>query len=355
MTPEQLIRDITKNPPAPIYLFVGPEGYQRALCRKALLKAVTGFDTITAAGDAFSQLDLDEIKLNEALDDARALSLFADRRLVWIGSAESALPRGKALAADDAEKGYTAGLAAYVKRPTPGVVVILDARRYDLDSNEDKPRIERLQKFYAPVRNVVEFRSLPPDAARQLAQEAARKVKLQIGLAELGFLVEACAGDAYRITNEIEKLSLYAGTDRKITADDMAALVPNARTSNIFALVGALGRGDRGKSLEILDALVREGEYLPLALTFVAAQFRYALMAHESKLRSSQAIQGHFSKLGIRMWRDRSEQVLETMTSFSPAKTERAMRLLFAADRGLRDARPDDRSVFEGLILALTD
>ena len=355
MTPEQFTREISKNPPAAIYLFVGTEGYQRGLCRKALLKAVTGADTMEAAADAFSALDLDEMKLNEALDDARAMSLFADRRLIWIASAESALPKGKALAADDAESGYSAGLAAYVKRPTPGVVVVLDARRYELDSNEDKPRIERLQKFYAPIRNVVEFRPLPPEAARSLAQDAARRVKLQIGVSELGLLIEACAGDAYRITNEIEKLSLFAGVDRRVTAEDLAALVANARTSTIFALVAALGRGDRGKSLEILDALIREGEYLPLALTFVASQFRYALMAHEAKLRSSQAVQSHFQKLGIRMWRDRSEQVLETMSSFSPGKTERAMRLVYNADKGLRDARPDDRSVFEQFILELTE
>ena len=37
------------------------------------------------------------------------------------------------------------------------------------------------------------------------------------------------------------------------------------------------------------------------------------------------------------------------------ARTEKAIRLLFNADRGLRDARPDDRSVFETLILELTD
>jgi hypothetical protein len=55
------------------------------------------------------------------------------------------------------------------------------------------------------------------------------------------------------------------------------------------------------------------------------------------------------------MWRDRSEQVVETMSSFSQARTEKAIRLLSKADRGLRDARPDDRSVFESLILELTD
>ena len=44
-------------------------------------------------------------------------------------------------------------------------------------------------------------------------------------------------------------------------------------------LVAALGRRDRKRSLEILDTLVRDGEYLPLALAFLATQFRFALAA----------------------------------------------------------------------------
>ena len=354
MTPEQFRRDISKNPPAPLYLFAGSEGYQRALCRQALLKAVLGVESAVEAGDGFTHLDLSSIKIDEALDDARAMSLFVTRRLIWISSAENVLPRGKAIS-DDPDAGHTKGLNAYAKRPSPDTVVVFECSRYDFDSSDDKPRLERLYKFFAAVKFVVEFKALAPEAARSLAQDAVQRAKLQIGLSELGLLIEACAGDAFRITNEIEKLSLYAGTDRKVTKDDLTALVANARTSTIFALVASLGRGDRSRSLDILDSLVREGEYLPMALTFVASQFRYALIAHEAKLRSSAAIQAHFAKLGIRLWRDRSEQVLETVSSFSQTRTEKAIRLLFNADRGLRDARPDDRSVFEHLILELTD
>ncbi|HEY3742115.1 MAG TPA: DNA polymerase III subunit delta [Bryobacteraceae bacterium] len=354
MTPEQFRRDLTKNPPAPLYLFVGSEGYERGRCRKALIKAVLGVDSSGEAGDAFTHLDLSEIKIDEALDDARSMSLFVTRRLIWISSAEAVLPKGKAIS-DDPESGHTAGLNAYAKRPSPDVVVVFECSRYDYDNSDDKPRLERLHKFYAALKQVVEFKALSAEMVRAMAQDIVRKTNLQIGLSELGQLIEACAGDAFKVTNELEKLSLYAGTSRKITSDDLAAMVPNARTSTIFALVAALGRGDRTRSLDILDSLIREGEYLPLALTFVASQFRYALVAHEAKLRSSQAIIGHFTKLGIRLWGDRAAQVFETMNAFSQARTEKAIRLLFETDRGLRDARPDDRSVFEHLILELTD
>jgi DNA polymerase-3 subunit delta len=135
--------------------------------------------------------------------------------------------------------------------------------------------------------------------------------------------------------------------------DDIAALVPDARAASIFALVNALGRRDRARSLEILDTLTREGEYLPLALAFLATQFRMALVAREANLKSAQQIQGHFSRLGVPMWGSRAEQVQQTVARFSQPQLERAIKLTFEADRGMRDTRPDDRIVMERFILAL--
>src|SRR5208282_4167383 len=103
-------------------------------------------------------------------------------------------------------------------------------------------------------------------------------------------LVEALAGDVVRIATEIEKLSLYAG-DKPVGEQDIAQLVPDARAGNIFALVNAMGRRDRARALECLDALVREGEYLPLALSFLSTQFRTALAAREAGLKTAGQIQ----------------------------------------------------------------
>jgi len=129
--------------------------------------------------------------------------------------------------------------------------------------------------------------------------------------------------------------------------------VPDARASNIFALVNAIGRRDRGRALEILDTLTREGEYLPLALAFLATQFRMALVAREAGLKSSSQIQSHFSRMGVPMWGSRAEQIYQTVVKFSGPQLERALALIFRADRGLRDARPDDRIVMEQFILQL--
>jgi DNA polymerase-3 subunit delta len=129
--------------------------------------------------------------------------------------------------------------------------------------------------------------------------------------------------------------------------------VPDARVSSVFALVNALGRRDRARALEILDALVREGEYLPLALAFLSTQFRMALTAREAGLKSSQQIQSYFTRLGVPMWGSKADQVYQTVSKFGQPQLERALRVIYKADQGLRDARPDDRIVMEQFILEL--
>ena len=346
MTPEILLSRIAKHAPAPVYLFLGPEIWQRDRCRRALIERVLGN---TDPEQGLTRHDLDAVSLADVLDDARSLSLFTADRLIWVSPAESALPRGRATSDDNAA---ASELADYVAKPVAGTVLVFDASRYEFDG-EDKAKIERVQKFYSAIPDHVEFRPFTAESVRRVAQDLVRERGLKIGVSELGLLVEALGADAARIATEIEKLSLYAG-DRQVTADDIAALVPNAQATNIFALVNALGRGDRKRSLDSLDILLREGEYLPLALTFLATQFRLALTAHEAGLRNSSQILSWFTGQGVRMWRDRAEQVAATVAAFPKPRLERAITRLFEADRALRDARPDDRVVMEELVLSLT-
>ena len=54
------------------------------------------------------------------------------------------------------------------------------------------------------------------------------------------------------------------------------------------------------------------------------------------------------------MWGSRAEQVYQTVAKFSSEQLERGMGLIYKADKGLRDARPDDRIVMERFVMELT-
>ncbi len=358
MTPQQFLTHLKQQQLAPAYLFIGPEPYQREFCRNALIQRVLPSPEDRASG--LVRHDLDAVSLTAVLEDACSPSLFAASRVLVVSGAEAALPRTRAAAAAEeteeeagAAKGGATSLAAYLKDPSPDVVLVFEAARYGFEG-EDKRKLERVRKFYSAIPTVVEFDHMSDSQARHFAQNLATRAGLKIGPAELDLLVSDLGGEAARIAAEIEKLSIYAAGGKEIGAAEISELVPEARESTIFALVGALGRKDRGGALDILDTLVRQSEYLPLALSFLGTQFRLALAAREAGLRSPQQIQAHFAKQGVPMWGSRAEQVYQTVSSFSKKRLAGALKLIFQADRALRDTRPDDRVVMEDFILWLT-
>jgi DNA polymerase III subunit delta len=351
MTPAQFLARVKRKEIAPAYLFLGAEAYQARRCREALLAAVLGPE---GRESGLAQYDLGESSLIQVVDDARSLSLFAADRVILVTNVEAALPRQKSEEEDEAGPVDSAAeLAAYLKDPSPGVTLLFLASRFTFEG-EEKKKIERVRKFYSAVTETLELDRFSLDEARTEARHLARQASLAIDEAALDLLVESLGGDVARTAMEIEKLSLFTAAGRPVTLDDIAALVPDARSATIFALVSALGRRDRARGLQILDTLCREGEYLPLALAFLSTQFRLALVSKESGLRSPQQIQGHFARSGVPMWSSRAEQVFQTVSKFSTNQLERGMKLIFAADRDLRSARPDDRIVMERFVLELT-
>ncbi len=366
MNPAQFLGRMKKRDLAPVYLFLGAEAYDRRRCREALLDAHL---TLEERAEGLAHYDLSKSTVAEVTDDARALSLFASKRLIIASSAEAVLPKGlraaEAAGTDGNEEeergsGVAAGsdvtpLVEYLRNPSPGVVVLFEATRFALDG-EDKKKAERVAKFFSPINDVVELTPYTPEEARREAQAIAKRLELRLEPAALEMLVEALGADIARIDTELEKLSLLStgAGGRAITVEDIQTMVPDARSATVFALVNALGRRDRGRSLAVLDTLCRDGEYLPLALSFLSSQFRQALIAREANLRSTQQIVGHFTKLGVAMWGTRAEQVNQTATKFSREQLERGLKLIFEADRDLRSARPDDRIIMENFVVRLT-
>jgi DNA polymerase-3 subunit delta len=352
MTPLQFLDRMRKKQLAPAFLFLGPDAYERGRCRQALLDAVVGPDN---RENAITRYDLADTALATLVDDARSFSLFATDRVIVGFSAESVLPRRME---DDEETGggspaSAASLSAYLANPTPGVTLLLEATRFEFEG-DDKRKLDRVRKFYAAIHDVVELRRAPAEDARGETEAIARRAGLRLPAEALGLLVEALGADLARIQVEIEKLATYAGPNGAVTVEDIAALVPDARSTTIFAFVDALGRRHRARSLQTLDTLVKEGEYLPLALAFLAGLFRMALVAREANLRSPQQILSHFSSTGAPMWFSRAEQVHQTLTRFSKEQLEKAVEMVFAVDRDLRSPRPDDRTVMERFVFELT-
>src|SRR5258708_36655018 len=130
MTPDQFLARMKKGVIAPAYLFLGPEAYDRRRCREGLPGAMLATEE---REEGLAEFDLRETSLPDVVDDARSLSLFASKRVIVVASAELALPRQR-VDEEEAEAPASGGAQAlddYMKDPTPGVVLLLEAVQFD--------------------------------------------------------------------------------------------------------------------------------------------------------------------------------------------------------------------------------
>ncbi len=329
------------------YLFLGAEPFYRSRCVSFLRERILG-----PAGDAgfLINLDLKSDRLGDVLDEADSPPLFGGPRLLLARNADGALrfSRGRAGKQDKAR------LAAYFREPMEDTVVVFDVAGHAWEDWGGKGRLQRVSKLFAAVPERVDFRALREADAVYVGEILAKRMKLRISRAVLRELVEALGADAYRLESEIEKLQLFAGGEREITAADISLLVPEARQRGMFEFSDAIADRDRTKALDVLDTMAKAGMYWGLQVSTLASLLRQALAAKEAGARSPAQIRQRLARVGINVWQARAAQIHRVARRYTAKDLRRALVALFEADRGLRSPRPDDRIVMERLVMELT-
>jgi len=171
------------DPKVRFYLFLGQDEAQSRALAARLLEALGAQKFIVAAA---------AVKANPGLlaDEAAALSLFGERRLIWVEPAGSDLVEGvEALLAAEA-----------VESP---VVAIAGAL----------PKSSALVRLAEGSPAALAFTAYMPegeDAARLVA-DLGRRVGLKVSAPVAARIADACGNDQAIIAQELEKLSLYVG------------------------------------------------------------------------------------------------------------------------------------------------
>lgn len=348
LKPVDLIKTLRNGgKPASGYLFLGAEPFYRSRCKQAIRDAVLGSDPDETAA---VEVDLSERDLADLIDEARTQSLFVSERLIVGRSAEQAVPRttGKAAKAEQQM------VQDYFKDPEAGTVLVIEATRYDSRDRDEKRKIERVEKFFDSVPVHVELHPLSASEAQFVGKHLARQMGVGIDPNVLASLVDMLGSDAFRIENELQKLSLYAGKDAAVTAADLDALVPEARQSGVFEFSQALAARDRARALLLLDTMSRAGMYWPLQLNLIAGLFRQALAAKQLGLRNSRQIASQLQTFGLGVWPERARQIEGIVSRFRLHELREALIAIYEADKRLRSAVPDDRVAVEMLVMQLT-
>jgi DNA polymerase-3 subunit delta len=221
----------------PVYALPGDEDFLKRQVLAALRRLVLGegedsdFGLGVHAGD--------KATFAAVRDDLDTLPFLSPRRLVVVEGADPFVSRYRAL------------LEKYVAKPSSAGVLVLDVKTW--------PANTRLAKLLAGDGTLV-CKALPAYKLPDWCIEWAARHGKQLGAAAARLLVDLVGGDMGQLDQELAKLAVYAGAAARIEPADVDALVGNSRTENTWKIFDAIGAGNSGAALAILDRLFEQGE-----------------------------------------------------------------------------------------------
>jgi DNA polymerase-3 subunit delta len=120
------------------------------------------------------------------------------------------------------------------------------------------------------------------EEAGEIVRGRANKLKLQFNDDALELFVLLTGGDTRQIDNELEKIDIFLGQDRRVTSDYVRELVPLSRAGVIFELGNALAVRDLERALKLVRRLLDQGETaIGILLVTILPTIRNLLLAKD--------------------------------------------------------------------------
>jgi DNA polymerase-3 subunit delta len=288
-------------------------------------------------------------RIHQAIDALLTFPFFGGEKLVWLKNANFLAdnPMGRAAAVIEALEKLAETLSGGLPESTRFLLSAIDV---------DKRRsfykgLGKLGKVEVHDR-VDSSKSGWEEEAAALARERADQRGLQLSGEALDLFALSTGGDRRVMENELEKLDLYLGADRRaITVDDVRDLVPLSRAGIVFELGNALAARDLPRSLALLDQLLFQGESaIGILLVAIIPTVRSLLIAKDLMARHklSRPQQPFFFGKTL-------EKLPESATAHLPRKkdgTVNAFALGLAAMHVQRYQMPELRAAFRACLEA---
>jgi DNA polymerase-3 subunit delta len=331
-----LLERLAKGQPIPGILLLGAETYLRDLCRKAIVEAIVP-DNAREWG--VSRCDASEEEASAILALAATPSLLAPRQVIFVRGIDAWEKLG-----EDAREALLADLTAYFACPAPGSTLVLEAESLDQRLKLWKLLSEEvlIVGLELPEDSQARARAAAPILA-QMAKDAG--VSLDANAAEE--LTELTGANLAAAQSEIAKLATYAGDRRRITLEDVEALVVSARKYSVWELAEMFATHDTPRAMAFLESLLREGEQPVQIVGAMAWMCRKLLEAQDLPAQTSR-----FQIAGrLQMRPPMAEMALRESRRIPRKQLLEGLAALYEADSRLKSSAPNPRAILEFLMV----
>lgn len=235
-----------------------------------------GVEVIDACAD---NVDQAVAKIRLAIEALQTIPFFGGGKLVWLKNAncmgDSAIGRSAAVqgALEDLAEVLETGLGA-------DVTLLISATETDKRRSFYKALAKRAE--VQVIDRLDSSRAGWEEEATEIVRRRAKVRQLQFDEEALDLFVLLTGGDTRQIENELEKIDLYLGKERRVTVEQVRELVPLSRAGVIFELGNALAACDLERALMLVKRLLDQGETaIGILLVAILPTIRNLLLAKD--------------------------------------------------------------------------
>jgi len=318
-----------KKKQKPIYVIVGKEdSLVNAESEKLLDQLLKPQQRATGLFNS----DPAEVSAAEVLDELRTLPFLTERRVVLVKNADDFVSKNRQL------------LEKYFDNPSPTGVLILTVSSWPNNTKLAK----RLPKVGKLLRTVQPKPWQLPHHLIRYANDAHNK-NLTIDAAEL--LIELTGDNLPELYSEIDKLALFAHTEKAITLQHIESLIGHNRLFNTFAVIDAITAGNLAQAVSRLRKMFAEdrtAEY-----TVVGAFAFHFRRLFDAKVLLEDGTSPSEIANRLRIWGNR-DSFFKQSRKMSLEQIGAILQQLAKIDYAIKTGRTKAEIAAEQLVLSLT-
>ncbi len=237
-----------------VYLLYGTKDFQ---IEEEIKKLSKGLDEMN-----INKYDLNNDLLSLAIEDAKTMSLFGDKKLVIIDNAN--MFTGST--SKDSEI-----VEEYLNHINENTTLVLIVHNDKLDTRK------KITKLINKVGKVIAFNDEldMTSLVRRLLKD------YNIDYKTINLFLDRVGNNPLIIQNEINKIKIYKGNDKNITDEDILNLTTKLIEIDIFKLIDYIVRKDKEKALELYYEMLKMNEEPIKIIVILANQFRIMYQSKE--------------------------------------------------------------------------
>ena len=237
-----------------VYLLYGTKVFQ---IEEEIKKLSKGIDEMN-----ISKYDLNNDMLSLAIEDAKTMSLFGDKKLVIVDNAN--MFTGST--SKDSEI-----IEEYLNHINENTTLVLIVHNDKLDTRK------KITKLVNKVGKVVAFNDEldMTSLVRRLLKD------YNIDYKTIKLFLDRVGNNPLIIQSEINKIKIYKGNDKNITDEDILNLTTKLIEIDIFKLIDYIVRKNKEKALELYYEMLKMNEEPIKIIVILANQFRIMYQSKE--------------------------------------------------------------------------